>query len=282
MYEVALSFAGEQRTYVDEVAQNLQLRRIPIFYDVFERVQLWGKHLSEELQAVYEDRARLVVMFISTQYVENVWPRVERKAILNRAAKEPGEYILPVRFDDVPVPGLSTDLVYLQAKDYSPAELAAMIAQKLGVGPFDRKASDVPPPTMTSLAGKVAFDYSDFNGRYVIGNGLWEFETKWSKASNQSIHIYNDPRSIHGVALGPEEWTDFGQVTAAKSLNYTSRSRRLRVGRVVVLCNSHGFYAALRVLDIKDNTRGDDRDEVRFRYVIQPNGQDDFSDLPGF
>ncbi len=281
MYEVALSFSGEQRAYVDEVAQNLQRRRIPIFYDHFETVSLWGKHLSEELQAVYEQRARLVVMFISKQYVENVWPRFEGKAILSRAAQEHGEYVLPVRFDDTPVPGLSDDLVYLQAEAYSPAELAAMIAQKLGIHPFDGKASDVPPPAMTSLVGEVTFDYSDFNGCYVIGNGFREFETKWSKASNRSISIYNDPPSIYGVALAPKDWTDLGQVTTAASLNYTSRSRTPRVGQLVVLRNQNGFYAAIRVMAIKDNTRGDTHDEVRFRYVIQPDGTDDFSDFLG-
>ena len=42
-------------------------------------------------------------------------------------------------------PGLPGDVNYLQAQDYSPAELATMIAQKIGVKLFEGKASDVPP-----------------------------------------------------------------------------------------------------------------------------------------
>ena len=49
--------------------------------------------------------------------------------------------------------------------------------------------------------GRVTFDYSNNNGRYSIGSGELMFETNWSKASNQSIYIYNDPSSIHTVAL---------------------------------------------------------------------------------
>ena len=128
---------------------------------------------------------------------------------------------------------------------------------------------------------EVAFDDSDFDGRYVIGNGFREFETKWSKASNRSIRIYNDPSSIYGVALAPKDWTDFGQVTTAASLNYTSRSRTPRVGQLVVLRNQNGFYAAIRVMGISDDARGDTHDEVRFHCVIQPDGTDDFSDFQG-
>ena len=100
---------------------------------------------------------------------------------MSRAVQEPGEYLLPVRIDNTPVPGLPDSVSYLQAKDYSPAELASTIAQKLGVTPFEGKASDVPAPRMTSLVGEAVFDYSNHDGRFVIGRGTLEFETKWSK-----------------------------------------------------------------------------------------------------
>ena len=127
-YEVALSFAGEQREYVGEVARALQCRGIAVFYDEFEKVALWGKHLPEELQAVYERKSSRVVIFVSKAWVEKAWPRHERRAALSRAVREPGEYVLPVRFDDTPVPGLPDGVHYLKAQDYSsPAELAEMV-----------------------------------------------------------------------------------------------------------------------------------------------------------
>ena len=55
------------------------------------------------------------------------------------------EYLLPVRFDDTPVPGLPDSVHYLRAEEYSSVALATVIAQKLGVKPFEGKASDVPP-----------------------------------------------------------------------------------------------------------------------------------------
>ena len=275
-YEVALSFAGEQREYVEEVARALHSKGIAVFYDGFE--DLWGANLPEVLHAVYEERASIAVMFISKEYVDKAWPRHERRSILSRAIQEKGEYVLPVCFDETQVPGLPTGVQYLLADQFSPAELASRIAGKLGVKPFVGKASNVPPPRATSLTGEVAFDYSSYNGRYVIGRGELEFETKWSKASNTSIHIYNDPRSINGVAVARGA-NSISMIGNAELLDYTSRTRTPRLGQVAVLRNVGGFYAAVHILGIKDDTRGDASDEVRFRYAIQSDGLDDFSRL---
>ena len=154
-----------------------------------------------------------------------------------------------------------------------------MVAQKIGVRPFEGKASDIPPPRMTSLVGEAIFDYSNHDGRYVIGRDMLEFETKWSKASNTSIHVYNNTPSINGIALGSREWTAIPQVFNARLLDYTSRARTPRVGQIVVFRNIRGFYAAARLLKIKDDSRGDDHDELRFQYVIQPDGSDKFTGL---
>ena len=47
----------------------------------------------------------------------------------------------------------------------------------------------------------------------------------------------------------------------------------------VVLRNTEGFYAALQVLAIKDDKRGDSHDELRFRYAIQSDGSDSFANI---
>ena len=274
-HQVALSFAGEQRDYVEDVAQHLAARSTGVFYDGFQRTWLWGRDGVETFHEVFAEASNFVVMFVSAAYVAKPWTRHERKSALSRMLREESEYVLPVRFDDTPVPGLPESVLYLEANDYTPAQLAAMIVEKIGVDPYSGKASDVPPPRMTSPVGEVVFDYSNFNGRYTIGSGTAEFETKWTKASNVDIHIYNDPDSINGVALDRRA-TFIHEVTGGALLNYTSRTRPPRLGQIVVLRNRHGFYAAIQILEIKDDTRGDDSDQLRFRYAIQTDGSDNF------
>ena len=121
------------------------------------------------------------------------------------------------------------------------------------------------------LSGRATFDYSNNNGLYTIGDGDLSFETKWSKASDTSIHLYNDPPSIESVAIAIGA-TSIESVTDAASYDGSSRSRTLQEAEVAVLKNRHGNFAALQVLDVKDRTRSDDRDELTFRYVINPGG----------
>ena len=50
-YDVALSFAGEDREYVEDVATFLKDVGIKVFYDKFEADNLWGKNLYDHLYA---------------------------------------------------------------------------------------------------------------------------------------------------------------------------------------------------------------------------------------
>ena len=130
----------------------------------------------------------------------------------------------------------------------------------------------VPPATK----GKVIFNYSNNNGKYRIGSGAYMFETKWSKASDQRIHIYNDPPSIRTVALVTDK-QEISSIDDAQVYDGSSRSRKPSVGQIVLIQNVNGFFAALKVLNIKDDTRGSPFDELTFEYVIQTNGTPDFT-----
>ncbi|ADV83687.1 TIR domain-containing protein [Terriglobus saanensis] len=131
-YEVVLSFAGEDRAYVDQVAQILRDSDISLFYDNYEEVTLWGKNLTEHLHMVYSSSARYCVMFISENYAEKVWPTHERRSAFEKAISSKEEYILPARFDDTDIPGLSKHISYIDLRKKSPDQFAALIIQKLG------------------------------------------------------------------------------------------------------------------------------------------------------
>lgn len=130
-WDVALSFAGAQRDYVGQVAAALKTRGVRCFYDADEQVGLWGKSLAEELPVIYGEQAAAVVVFVSAEYADRNWTRLERRAALARAVEERREYVLPARFDDTPLPGLLSDMVTIDLRDRTPQEFAALIAGKL-------------------------------------------------------------------------------------------------------------------------------------------------------
>jgi hypothetical protein len=130
-WDVALSFAGAQRDYVEQVAGVLKARGVRCFYDADEQIELWGKYLAEELPAIYGEQAATVVVFVSAEYAARDWTRLERRAALNRAVQERQEYVLPARFDDTPLPGLLSDMVAVDLRTRTPQQFAAMIIDKL-------------------------------------------------------------------------------------------------------------------------------------------------------
>ncbi|MFS8099866.1 TIR domain-containing protein [Lentzea alba] len=137
-YDVCLSFAGEDRPYVEEVARHLTELGVSRFYDTDEQADLWGKNLVEHLDQIYRKESRYCVMFVSQHYARKMWTKHERQAAFDRALVSDTEYVLPARFDDTELPALRVGTGYLDLRNRTPRELAELIAQKVG--------TQVPPP----------------------------------------------------------------------------------------------------------------------------------------
>ena len=148
-YHVALSFAGEDRAYVERVAKRLQERGFKVFYDKFEETYLWGKDLYTYLSDVYHNQAFFTVMFISEAYQRKLWANHERTNAQARAFSENREYILPAFFDtSVQVPGVLKTTGYVDLSKLTPEDFADKIIDKL-------EKSDV------LLVTKVHYSYSE-------------------------------------------------------------------------------------------------------------------------
>jgi len=62
-YDVALSFAGEDRAVVESLASLLRDDGVRVFYDRYEQAQLWGKDFYQHLTSVYRDKAQYCIVF---------------------------------------------------------------------------------------------------------------------------------------------------------------------------------------------------------------------------
>ena len=132
-YDIALSFAGEQRRQVEEIAQCLKAAGVAVFYDNFSKAQLWGEDLYQHLSDVYQKKARFCIIFISKEYAEKAWTNHELKAAQARAFAEKGAgYILPVRFDDTEVAGILPTTGFLDFRTEGAAGICASALEKLG------------------------------------------------------------------------------------------------------------------------------------------------------
>ena len=122
----------------------------------------------------------------------------------------------------------------------------------------------------------MIFDYSNDNGVRVIGTGSALFETMWGQRGIDSIYAYNDRPSIDEIAIA-DGVENIQKIKDAARFNYSSRQRYLKRGQILLLRNIYGYYAAIKILNVKSAEYNDGVDEVRFYYVILPDGGRDFS-----
>lgn len=130
-FDVAVTFAGEEREFVEEVVRLVQADGFAVFYDEDAKADLWGEDLTEFFADVYERRSRYAVMFISAAYAAKPWTRLERRSVLARAMQADSPYLLPVRFDSTQLPGVRSTIGHLEALREGPAGVAAAITGKL-------------------------------------------------------------------------------------------------------------------------------------------------------
>ena len=128
-YDVVLSFAGEDREYVEECADILTALGIKVFYDSYEQDVLWGKDLYTFLADIYSNKARYAIVFVSQHYVKKCWTKHEFKFINERLFNSETEYLLPVFLDDTNLCGIPETQGYLTNK--TPYEVAVMFAKKI-------------------------------------------------------------------------------------------------------------------------------------------------------
>lgn len=130
-YDVAISFAGEDRKIAMEIATSLTSKGITVFYDEFEKANLWGKDLYEHLISIYKDNSKYCLMLLSSSYSKKLWTSHERKAAQARAFTENKEYILPLKLDSTEVPGILGTTGYIDFRDETADSISQLIVKKL-------------------------------------------------------------------------------------------------------------------------------------------------------
>ena len=127
-YDVAFSFAGEDRDYVEKVANILKACKINIFYDNFEKHKLCGEDLYKYLGNLYSDKVKYVVIFISKHYKNKNWTKHELKYICEGLFNSKIQ-ILPVKLDKTTLEEIPSTIGYIEGKTSN--ELAYYILKKL-------------------------------------------------------------------------------------------------------------------------------------------------------
>lgn len=127
------------------------------------------------------------------------------------------------------------------------------------------------------LTGVGEMDFTNNDGLYLIGSGEFLFEIKWGECNHEKMRVYKDPRTIESIALAEDK--KFREVVSDSFYDFTSRCREPRRKRdILILKNSRGYFAAVRILDFKVKDRGDDSNYLQFEYRINTKGTCNFKE----
>ena len=143
-FDVALSFAGEDRQHAEKLAKLLKAAGYLVFYDKYEQHELWGKDLYQHLSLIYKDQAHYCVMFLSKHYKGKMWTKHELQSAQARAfVEENQEYILPIRVDDTEIPGILPTVGYLDLHEMGIERIYEALVEKLSSTRLQEVTTDV-------------------------------------------------------------------------------------------------------------------------------------------
>jgi hypothetical protein len=132
-YDVAISFASEDRAVAEEVVDLLVHKNIKVFRDEYRSADagLWGKDMVDHLVNLYARKSRYCVMLISQNYPLKSWTKAERTSAHERALRDPEEYILPVQLDDREVPGVRQAKGFRDLRQHSIESIVTFLEERL-------------------------------------------------------------------------------------------------------------------------------------------------------
>jgi hypothetical protein len=183
-YDIAVSFAGEDRELVRDVVTELKGHDVNVFFDEDSTAEMWGENLVDFLHAIYSRRARYAVLFVSRHYVAKKWTTYERKAAQDRAFQQSAPYILPVRIDDSELPGLLSTIGYVDAEFAGARGIVEAVLRKLGnqapvrAPKFDGRAPRTPEAVAVVLSERPpGWEFLLYGG--ILHRGIAELEGKY-------------------------------------------------------------------------------------------------------
>ncbi len=129
-YDVALSFAAEDREVAKRIAEALKNRGLRVFFDEFAESELWGQDLYEYLRKIYEE-SRICIVVFSQHYEQSKWNRLELRNLSAHSAARDSFTVLPVRIPDSPVTPSLKRLGFIDFSESSLQQIVEAVEKRL-------------------------------------------------------------------------------------------------------------------------------------------------------
>lgn len=167
-FRVALSFPGEKRDFIRQVADSLvtALGKDSVLYDDYLTAELARPDLDLYLGALYREQSDLLVPFYCADYERKKWCKLEWRQMRDILFNVEGHRIMPFRFDDAPITGVLSIDGYVKIGSRPPQEVSTLILERVGEV---RPRGGNPAPPVPALGDRVIADEQSAFGRSEAG-----------------------------------------------------------------------------------------------------------------
>jgi len=134
-FRIALSFPGEHRPFVEQVATRLaeSVGFDKVLYDKFHEAEFARPNLDTHLQRLYHDETDLIAVFLCAEYEQKKWCGLEWRAIRDLINGPQAATVMLLRFDKSEIPGMFPTDGYVWIGDRTPDDIANLILERLRI-----------------------------------------------------------------------------------------------------------------------------------------------------
>ena len=112
-FEIAISFAGENRQLAKYIAEQLESIDISVFLDEHYEANYLGKAWSKEFERIFVHDSKYVFCILDIHHQNKIWPTFERECFKKRVSE--GE-VIPLFLDETVFVGIPDDLIGIKFK----------------------------------------------------------------------------------------------------------------------------------------------------------------------
>lgn len=276
MSKVFISYSHDSETHkkwVFEFASKLRANGVDVIFDQFEA------RLGSDLPLFMEQglsQSTRVLCVCSDRYNEKANSGLsgvgyEKRVICSDLLKDSSTaWVIPIIRNctsETKVPKFLSSLKYITFEDDAtfPKTFYELIRDlhdqtnlpPLGKNPFEHSADvfgkvDELIQISRSLSvsvqseGTARFNYISNSNEYSFGTGVYEFRTNWSSRGSDSVYAYSD--GVKSIAWAPPSFKVDSIVL--DDLDFSSRTRSVKVGENIIWVNSNGKILVTRILGI--------------------------------
>ena len=130
-YDVALSYASQDREYVEIVAKILQDANLRVFFDKLDQEDIKEANFYTLLEQVYGSWSRYIIVFYSWYYIDKHWPVFELHSSIKDALVGQRDKIIFLNLDNRPISPVNGMIKDFHPEKTNPAVFAHQFLQYL-------------------------------------------------------------------------------------------------------------------------------------------------------